>query len=522
MGEPQSRNEAILQATIDGTQYTDPPQSRIEDLLLQLKAVIEGGGTTVIANPTGEATAELSKLQVGSAIYSVLTNSVNTLANYYLKTETYTQAEVNALIGAITTLNVRVVEALPTTDISRTTIYLVPKATAGTDNVYDEYLNLDGTSAGWELIGDTEIDLSDYVTDTDLSTALADYVTATGLATTLANYATTSAAYVTDDTAETALADGDYVPFYDTSATAKRKTLWSNIKAVLKTFFDTLYATLSDISAIWSSNARTGVHQWLDYDLAKLKALNTSGTWANNVYTLNNTTFTVNNDLSIDVDTLEGGSSNQAVFVLNSAVSTDIAMKLSGCPSGGGDTTYFLYAKDTSNVYYYDYESGVNVPADKTVSVSIIVRASQTVTDKSFKPLYKDVNDLSNEVTPYAMTNGELTEKVAGNELTISTGNANITLGDETYCRAFLGKAVVIGSLQFTTSAEIAQYNSIASISLGQVPVNKGKFMFAAYSTTQDLYRVTVEAGNTNILGVWVNTAIPSGKTCKFTFVLFT
>ena len=44
MSDPQSRNEAILQATIDGTEYTDPPQSRIEDLLLQLKEAIEEGG----------------------------------------------------------------------------------------------------------------------------------------------------------------------------------------------------------------------------------------------------------------------------------------------------------------------------------------------------------------------------------------------------------------------------------------------------------------------------------------------
>ena len=37
--------------------------------------------------------------------------------------------------------------------------------------------------------------------------------------------------YQTTDTAETALADDDYFPFYDTSASAKRNTLWSNIKA---------------------------------------------------------------------------------------------------------------------------------------------------------------------------------------------------------------------------------------------------------------------------------------------------
>lgn len=51
--------------------------------------------------------------------------------------------------------------------------------------------------------------------------------------------------YQTGDTAETNLDDADYVPFYDSSATAKRKSLWSNIKSVLKTYFDTLY--LNDI-----------------------------------------------------------------------------------------------------------------------------------------------------------------------------------------------------------------------------------------------------------------------------------
>lgn len=53
--------------------------------------------------------------------------------------------------------------------------------------------------------------------------------------------ATSDACYTTDDTAETTLADGDYFPFYDTSASGKRKSLWSNIKSVLKTYFDTLY-----------------------------------------------------------------------------------------------------------------------------------------------------------------------------------------------------------------------------------------------------------------------------------------
>lgn len=41
---PQSRSEEILQATINGEEYTGYPESRIEELLLELKAVIEAGG----------------------------------------------------------------------------------------------------------------------------------------------------------------------------------------------------------------------------------------------------------------------------------------------------------------------------------------------------------------------------------------------------------------------------------------------------------------------------------------------
>ena len=121
-----------------------------------------------------------------------ITNTVNNLANYYLKTETYTQAEVDALIAAIVTIDIQVVASLPISDISTTTIYLVPTSDPELQNIYDEYINTDGTSGGWELIGTTAIDLSNYVTTTDLATALASYVTSASLATILGNYVLSS------------------------------------------------------------------------------------------------------------------------------------------------------------------------------------------------------------------------------------------------------------------------------------------------------------------------------------------
>ena len=45
MAEPQSRAEAIIQATIDGEEYNSLPQSRMEKLLIDLNHGGGGGGT---------------------------------------------------------------------------------------------------------------------------------------------------------------------------------------------------------------------------------------------------------------------------------------------------------------------------------------------------------------------------------------------------------------------------------------------------------------------------------------------
>ena len=122
-------------------------------------------------------------------------STVSNLANYYLKsetysrTETYTQEEVQALIADAVAkvagkLNISVVDALPTSDISTTTFYLVPKETAQEKNLYDEYINTDGTADGWEPIGgvSTNADLSDYYKKEEVDALLQDKVSKTDLA----------------------------------------------------------------------------------------------------------------------------------------------------------------------------------------------------------------------------------------------------------------------------------------------------------------------------------------------------
>ena len=119
----------------------------------------------------------------GDGTNPFITKVVDDLVNYYLKSETYTQAEVNSLIGAISTLHIEVVQTLPTHDISTNTIYLVPKQTAGTQDVYDEYIYVNNA---WEHIGSTEVDLSNYYTSAQVDTLLGgkvDVVAGKGLST---------------------------------------------------------------------------------------------------------------------------------------------------------------------------------------------------------------------------------------------------------------------------------------------------------------------------------------------------
>ena len=97
-----------------------------------------------------------------------ITKAVNDLTYYYTTSNTYTKTEVNTLIGNITKVTIQIVEELPQ-DPSPNVIYFVPKSTTGTNNGYDEYIYVNNN---WELIGDTEVDLSDYATITYVDTGL--------------------------------------------------------------------------------------------------------------------------------------------------------------------------------------------------------------------------------------------------------------------------------------------------------------------------------------------------------------
>ena len=97
-----------------------------------------------------------------------ITNAVEDLVNYYKKSETYTQEEINQKLSAIPKFSIQVVDSLPTADISTTTVYLV-KSGEESQNLYTEYIYVNGQ---WEYLGKQTVDLTGYALKTDIPTTL--------------------------------------------------------------------------------------------------------------------------------------------------------------------------------------------------------------------------------------------------------------------------------------------------------------------------------------------------------------
>lgn len=116
-----------------------------------------------------------------------ITKSVNDLLNYYLKSESYSKEEINTLIGQIKTISIQKVSQLPTIGQDNI-IYLVPKESS-TNDVHNEYIYIDNS---WELIGNTQIDLTGYATEEWINIQIKDFLNTTQvndlISTALSNY----------------------------------------------------------------------------------------------------------------------------------------------------------------------------------------------------------------------------------------------------------------------------------------------------------------------------------------------
>ena len=97
------------------------------------------------------------------------TDTTYDLTPYAKKTDLMTESTVNSLIAKSTKLKKEVVTALPST--GKDDVLYLKKDGNDVNNSYVEYMWING---GWEIIGNTKIDLNPYAKKTDIKTKLSE------------------------------------------------------------------------------------------------------------------------------------------------------------------------------------------------------------------------------------------------------------------------------------------------------------------------------------------------------------
>ena len=166
-------------------------QNTIQDLsTIRLGAA---AGASAYQKPASGIPETDLTVELQLALASFITATAQNLAYYYLKSETYSAAQVDQMISAIKQFQYESVAVLPEASAQTVgKIYLVPSDDPQTQNTKDEYITLttveEGTTTySWEKIGSTTIDLSNYYTKAQTDAAIT-----AALNNTLAAYSTTT------------------------------------------------------------------------------------------------------------------------------------------------------------------------------------------------------------------------------------------------------------------------------------------------------------------------------------------
>ena len=114
-----------------------------------------------LSNSAGYQTSQ----QVEQAITGKNYTTMAAVEGKGYQTTQQVQQAINSALSGITGIQFSIVEQLPATGVAGT-IYLVQKTVTATGNIYTEWIYVNNK---WETLGDTTVDLSDYLKKTDVS-----------------------------------------------------------------------------------------------------------------------------------------------------------------------------------------------------------------------------------------------------------------------------------------------------------------------------------------------------------------
>ena len=179
---------------------------------------------------------------------------------------------------------------------------------------------------------------------------------------------------------------------------------------------------------VWNTMLQNGAHNLLRFPtLLELKALNTSGTWSNNVYTFGNATFTVNESAETITVNCDGTGSAGLYFSLFNRLTKKYYLpngtyKVNGLDNGEDSASYFdieVSATTKNSTSQAWYVRGINTDGasftyDDTqvdgLGVTISIMGNHTANNVVVKPMIRLASDPNTSHGLYTMTNRQLTE----------------------------------------------------------------------------------------------------------------
>ena len=314
-------------------------------------------------------------------------------------------------------------------------IYLIPNEGTENQNVYDEFVWTNNT---WEKIGTTEVDLSDYVTNSSLTTTLASYVTTTDYNTKIgeledaipSDYVKTVTVGSTTTSGETTLT------IKDGRDTVYANDLWGTTVSIDNNTITVQGGPIdaTDWANYYSSNKKITLSpkgSSTTYSVSDNKLKNNSGTVLANIKTdelvngSNMFSYTSLTSFSGDLSSLVNGS-----YMFNSTSLTSFSGDLSSLVNGSSmfsSTSLTSFSGDLSSLvngsYMFSYTSLTSFSGD----LSSLVNGSSMFNNTSLTSFSGDLSSLVNgssmfyHSTSLTSFSGDLSSLVNGSSMFNST-----------------------------------------------------------------------------------------------------
>jgi len=283
----------------------------------------------------------------------------------------------------------------------------------------------------------------------------------------------------------------------EVSGTGETLTLNNTAESILKMV---LYGNTSQYTT-------TGKNL-LPYSLNSLKGHNTSGTWNNNIYTLNNLTFTINDDLTIKVN---GTANAQTIFRIAKNPTISGTMVLNGCPSDGDYNKYFLIYSNNVDTSYRDEGSGVNITqmAGDNNTIEMVIRNSQALSNVLFKPM---ISTNGGDYEPY--TNGASPNPSYPQPINVVSGDNTIKVeGENIFNSSWENKQIgsdgTISNVQYRLLSDYIQVQPNTKYYFSwKYTLNNSYLLYGEYDSSKTF--IVRNAGNSS------PTSFTTGATTKY------